>query len=418
MKKILNKQKIASVLLIVIFFNILFVNITQADSSKVDFERNDKGVVLVNENNTAEKLMKNSEYKNGLVDNIFGVLGNFFLTGFESVNVSGHVYGNVLTKKFNNNVNIGSGFSQEFSYIEENWSGNNLSLTKNNDAILVLGESFNIDYEANMWKINNKKINSPQKNGTDNLWQDNKRKFIDLQKAKEDMIFLSNNLSNMKTSDGFKIVTDQNELNRINMNGVKKAIVIPETNKDSYVYNTTIDDLGKDKIGFTKLIKNNQTIFLNIDTKGKSTIQLPSIVYNYNGQMSTNTERDKPSPGNIIVNVFDSTKADKVFNGKITTGAENNIFLLSPNADVEISQQMNGLVIANTIKNNGTEIHRDRPTTPPITPDPIEYLNISIEKSWKDINGKDINTIIDSNGKEIHEITFLLYNKNTNQSIR
>lgn len=100
MKKILNKQKIASVLLIVIFFNILFVNITQADSSKVDFERNDKGVVLVNENNTAEKLMKNSEYKNGLVDNIFGVLGNFFLTGFESVNVSGHVYGNVLTKKF------------------------------------------------------------------------------------------------------------------------------------------------------------------------------------------------------------------------------------------------------------------------------------------------------------------------------
>lgn len=63
MKKILNKQKIASVLLIVIFFNILFVNITQADSSKVDFERNDKGVVLVNENNTAEKLMKNSEYK-------------------------------------------------------------------------------------------------------------------------------------------------------------------------------------------------------------------------------------------------------------------------------------------------------------------------------------------------------------------
>lgn len=76
-----------------------------------------------------------------------------------------------------------------------------------------------------MWKINNKKINSPQKNGTDNLWQDNKRKFIDLQKAKEDMIFLSNNLSNMKTSDGFKIVTDQNELNRINMNGVKKQLL-------------------------------------------------------------------------------------------------------------------------------------------------------------------------------------------------
>ena len=76
------------------------------------------------------------------------------------------------------------------------------------------------------------------------------------------------------------------------------------------------------------------------------------------------------------------------------TGTENNIFLLSPKADVKISAQFNGLIIAENIENSGTEIHRDKPIIPEepqIPEEPEELIDIPVEKIWENTNGEEGN---------------------------
>ena len=111
------------------------------------------------------------------------------------------------------------------------------------------------------------------------------------------MVRLSKKLSRLESTDGLRFVTDQNELNGIGMNGVNKAIVIPETSEDFYIYNTDIETLGRGKIGVSKFTNQEQTFIFNIDAKGNKDIQLPSIVYKYNGSISQNKEVSSPSPG-------------------------------------------------------------------------------------------------------------------------
>ena len=345
-------------------------------------------VVLVNEKNTAEALMKSGKYKGSLDDNIFGLAGNFFLTGFESVKIEGHAHGNILTKELFNNTNFGSNFPKEFTYIQEKISGQNGDLVKTSDAVLVLGKDIPVSYDANMWNINGNKINSPQHNGSYNLWQDDTEKFIDLDKVENEMRTLSKDLSKLDPTDGIEFVADQNELNGIGMNGVQKAMVLPNTGQDMFVYTTDIDSLGSQKLGITKLTSRDQTVVLNIDANGKSSINLPSIVYKYNGNMSENEEISSASNGNIIVNIFDSKKSDGIFTGKVTTGTNNNIFLLVPGGDIKISKQFNGIAIGQNIENSGTEIHRDKPTTPPRE----RKINIPVSKFWI---VKDESTIAD-----------------------
>lgn len=375
------------------------------------FDVDEKGVVLVNEKNNAKALMSNPYYKDYFDDSIFGIAGNFFLTGFTSVNISGHTHGNVLTRELINNTNFGSGFPKEISYIQDKISGGNKDFVNKNDAILVLGEKFNIKPDANMWNINGSKINSPQNDGSNRVWKDDTEKFIDLDELQEDMVRLSKKLSRLESTDGLRFVTDQNELNGIGMNGVNKAIVIPETREDFYIYNTDIETLGRVKIGVSKFTNQEQTFIFNIDAKGNKDIQLPIIVYSYNGNISKNEETSSPSPGNVIVNVYDSTRANGIFDGKITTGTENNIFLLSPKADVKISEQFNGLIIAENIENSGTEIHRDKPIIPEepqIPEEPEELIDIPVEKIWENTNGEEgnieIKIMLYADGTQVNEM--------------
>lgn len=181
-------QKFMSLVLAIVIFmgsSTGFVEAANGGVTPEGFDVKDD-VVLVNEKNTAEALMKSGKYPGGLDDNIFGLAGNFFLTAFESVEINTHVYGNVLTRELFNNNNFGSDFSNEFSYVQDSLHGQNTVYINNNrnDARLVLGEGFEVSHEItdgnNKWLINGKAINAPQHNNSYNLWQDNTKKFIDL----------------------------------------------------------------------------------------------------------------------------------------------------------------------------------------------------------------------------------------------
>lgn len=59
-----------------------------------------------------------------------------------------------------------------------------------------------------------------------------------------------------------------------------------------------------------------------------------------------------------------------------------------PGGDIKISEQFNEIAIGQKVKNNGTEIHRDKPTTPPRD----RKINIPVNKLWI---VKDESTIAD-----------------------
>ena len=112
------------------------------------------------------------------------------------------------------------------------------------------------------------------------------------------------------------------------------------------------------KIDEEKVKDNVHLLIINIDAAGADSVTLPQIsLLNpggfYNGEVVEWTK------GNVIVNVIDSTKSDKLFNGTvITVKGDFQASIFAPDADIIVDASVNGQVIGDIVKIN-TELHRD-----------------------------------------------------------
>lgn len=297
-----------------------------------------------------------------------GVLANFGLVGFDSIDGITHINSNVATKIFNaNKVTFGTNklAEPEVSYIgTEVVGGANVNMIngdgKYNGSAVVLGSDSKVEVIGD--NPNSKRqvkvdgeffdINGPSsaQEQRQSIYQEQAgQKYLDLTSLQKQMGSVSRELASMKASG--TTVDFSNENN--------KKITIDKDAKVS-VANLTAAELNK--WGDSRLIKVTgdydtsvkRLIVININAQGASSITIPKVEVKggSTGEVSTwaNT--------NVIYNVYDSTVADYRYSGKVTNSYAAYGVILAPYGTVDSESNVNGQIIANKIIVNA-EFHRD-----------------------------------------------------------
>ncbi len=92
---------------------------------------------------------------------------------------------------------------------------------------------------------------------------------------------------------------------------------------------------------------------------------------------------DYQYPNHIILNVFDSSKSDGVYTGKVTTRNHSSSTIIAPGASVEVAVDgLQGIIIANNIDLVGDSYYLSLNDLTPLTPDP-EYT-LTVTYVWED----------------------------------
>lgn len=281
-------------------------NITSIYANEVI--KNKAGVILINDYNIYEKTIY---YK----DNLLGIAGGFNLVGLNSVKNSPNVKGNVLTNTLTYGGNFGTTGVKEVSYFKHLRASGQIQTAGHEDSILVVGSSLNIGTadNGNSWAINGIKVDSPRKaNKPDSLWQDDKREFIDLDKVKQEVTSLANQLSELDNKGTTIYNTDQNN-QRIEVSGTELFAV----------YNMKANDLRFDRPinikGFNK--EQVATLIINVDMNkmnNKNKLQIPKSIAHYTDGTTVKTGAVTSwSNANVIWNIYDSSNQNKQYIGAI-----------------------------------------------------------------------------------------------------
>lgn len=315
---------------------------------------NKDGVILVGENNTYEKT---KYYK----DNLLGIAGGFNLVGFESVERSSDVQGNILTDTLIANGNFGTNGIEEVSYFRKLKAQNQIQTIRHNNSILVVGKNLKIGKmdNDNYWTINNLKVdNRNRKDKPESLWQDDEKEFVDLEKVKAESINLVNQLLDLD-NHGTEIVNSDQNNQEIKVLGSEQFNVY-NMNPGDFNLGTPIKITGFNK-------DQASTLVINVDMSkigGGANFSIPrSNVYDTSGKNFLEYQYDngvrKWLNANVIWNIYDSSKKDNLYRGTIEDGGVITGIILSPDATVSIGHDHVGNIIANNIKTFGSTFRDD-----------------------------------------------------------
>ena len=322
-----------------------------------------------------------------LIDGPFGDLANFGLVGFTSITQNQHVHSNFATKDYIIEGNGEFGRRQtnklpEVFYIENSISGINgiidafapgsrvvlgYELGKEGtikatpDQITYSASFGGKDFAVNVSEPAAKKNAEGKYEST--LFRQEKEgsHYVDLVAMKAKAAELSSKFSDRTSSE--VTITEGYEGNHENF------LIVETGGQDLSCLNLKADEAtGKvfkiDESAFNnKLDQNGEIIphilIVNIDAAGKSTVTLPKVdILNgsgYTGEVQTWTK------GNVVLNVYDSTKQDKLYRGTIkNVSGQISGSILAPEATMDIVKggSINGQVFADKIIIN-EEFHRD-----------------------------------------------------------
>ncbi|MEG0250897.1 MAG: Cna B-type domain-containing protein [Peptostreptococcus sp.] len=349
-------------------------------------EKDSDGVTLVTKENTYEKT---GFFK----PSMFGIAGGFHLVGFNSVSTGSHVNGNILTKNLNYQSNFGTKGVEEVSYIQEkidNTQG--FQGTSHQRSVIVVGENIKTGTADNgsAWSLNGNKVDKPEKRtNEDSLWKDKTEKFIDIDLLENEMIDLSKTLSKHENNSTY---IENNDKNKQSIN-IKNSEVfnIYNLKKGDFDLSNDINIYGFDKSKPTTLI-------INVDMKdfGNSFSLKKSVIHYTDGSTAPTGEVSTWQNANVIWNIFDSSKDDYMFKGNITNQDAITGLLLSPGADVNMTKNFNGTIIAKNIKNSG-ETHRDDYVP--------SNINIPVKKIWKGKAQSEVEITLLADGKKVKTVT-------------
>ena len=283
--------------------------------------------------------------KSSLYDaqNGLGSLGVFSAIGFASAG-EGNYLGGLATPSFTgNNNSIGTQNQVTVSYlgsISGSAFGWNTDMSADG-SMLVLGSGVNVSAAAgwNEWNANyviagstlpaskfaTGDLSTPEK-ATTHIYKEDSQSFMDLPGLKEQANELSRNLvAQYGTNSNVTIGNAQ----------AWESLPITATGSGLAVANIAARSDNWDP-GYTINVGNNQTLIINFDMAGKSSTQIGNFTVNQNGN------------SNVILNVYDSSKSDKLFTGNIEIQNAAG-FILAPSATLK-SNNLTGIGIATAIQ--------------------------------------------------------------------
>lgn len=323
-------------------------------------------------NSTKDAFTTEQEYQQYIVSNSpLGVSGSFHIVAFDTANLNTHCNGNVLANNLYANSNFGTNnLTPELSYVVNYKHVNGVSESSENNT-LVIGSSNTVTTKDNekALAVNGTKIDKPQ-----NIIQDSDSgtaPFIDLSEVKAQIETLSAHLAAQIDVGITKSTEDQNDMS-LTLNNPTGAGYISLTPED---LNSMGGNAHKLKMmGFQTGCDGTIIVNVNCSDFGGSTITLPNATVWIDGTEQSTNEVTVFNAGKVIWNFTNA--GGKTINTNLMTG-----MVIAPGATVNITQNLNGTIVADNVNVNA-ESHRTD-FTGTIVPTGSAVLNAS-----KTIDGK------------------------------
>lgn len=297
-----------------------------------------------------------------------GVLANFGLVGFESIDGKTHTNSNIATETFNaNSVTFGTNnlAEPEVSYIGTKVVGGaNVNMKdgsgKYNGSSVVLGSGSKVEVlgdnpdskrqvrvDGEHFEINGPSTAQEQRQS---IYQEQAgQKYLDLASLKSQMGSASRELASMGASGTTVDFKGENN-QKITIDKDAKVSVAKLTAGDLNIWG------GPRRIQVTGDYDTSvkRLIVIDIDAQGSSSITIPKVEVKGGSSGEVNTWANT----NVIFNVYDSTVADGQYRGTVTNSDAMYGVILAPYGTVDSESNVNGQIIANKIFVNA-EFHRD-----------------------------------------------------------
>ena len=320
-----------------------------------------------------------------------GIAGSFHLVAFNSLTLSAHTNGNVLAKSLTANVNFGTnGLANELSYVQNYAKVNGVSASSN-AHVLALGSGVKVSLtdNGNAFAINGTKLDRPK-----NVWQDNDTAalpFINLASVKSECQSISSLISGYANANVTASLSD--------MNNRSLTLTAPT---GVGVYNFTAAQVNGyastdlKLMGFTS--GNSGSMIINVNCSGVTSLTLPNVRMFVDGTEATTSEVTDFANGRVLWNFYNISGL--TINAKLMKGS-----ILAPGATVNLNQNLNGTVVADTITVYA-ESHRE---------DFVGKISdtVTVRKVWKDALG---NTLTGT-GIDQSSVTVQLYKKSSSGTV-
>lgn len=300
------------------------------------------GKFVLSYNETKDAFIRDSAYaKFYNEDSPLGTAGSFHVVGFDTVTLKTHTNGNVLAKNLYAGANFGTNnYPYELSYVQNYLQVNENSASKA-EHMLVLGDSHemklvdNGNYPALVGEYGNEqKISRPANIVVDADTAN--APFIDLARVEAEISGLSDKLA-AKASTGVTKYQEQH-----NQSNCSFTLENPD---DIGYYHMTASELASlpNELHMKGFESGHQgTIVMNIDCTGATSFTMPNAIIYVDGKEQSTNEVTEFSAGKVIWNFIN---ADGV---QIRTQRMTGM-VIAPGATVEISQNLNGTVVAENV---------------------------------------------------------------------
>jgi hypothetical protein len=290
-----------------------------------------------------------------------GVANRFSVFGID-VTTNAHTNGNIAAVNINKGTNSGMNniTFQEVNYFQ-NISNNNGIYTGSNSpqAQVVVGKDVKVDTTDNGTSFT---LQGIKLDNTKSIWQDGDTCFIDIPAELKALEDLSAKLSK-REGDSFSSLYNE-----------EKSTVTFNMNSSYEIINISSDEAGKLTSGNELVMKDytpgnksqsngQKSVIFNVDLKGQTNFNIGRKIWlkttdtkNDGSKINDFSERVNFQDGNILWNFYDSSKADRVYRGALST---NGIVgtLLAPGAAITENVNIDGNMIGNSVVVNA-QSHR------------------------------------------------------------
>ena len=275
-----------------------------------------------------------------------GTAGSFHIVAFNEARLTSHTNGNVLAKTLYAGSNFGTkNLRAELSYVQ-NYAQVNSTSASSAEHVLAIGSGSTIGFmdNGNAFSINGTKIDSPK-----NLIQDRNTTdspLVDLDRVRREIVQIATRLSGFNAAN--LLYRSAAELQR----GYSTLTLTTPSGVGVATYNASeLKFLFGDYVrieGFS--FGSNGTVIINVDCTGVTEVNVPQARVVIDGQEQSPTEVTEFYAGKVIWNFLNA--GGVTINTHLMTGA-----VIAPGATVNITQNLNGTVVAENI-NVRAESHR------------------------------------------------------------
>ena len=313
-----------------------------------------------------------------LIQGEFKEMHNFGLVGFNSITQNNHIHSNFATNNLIVNWSPGTiGRRKANKLGEAFYIGKSISGTQSTaqleiygpgslvlvgddliDGGKIVGQPNDTTYHAVIGGVNYEVMtNTPaaqSKNGKyeSPIFRHASASYLDLEGMKETAVGLSSDFADRPAS-GVTV--------RENYGGNQENVLVAEIGDQTLAtMNFTASEVqGKVlQIDESHVDNTKHMLIINIDAAGSGGVTVPKVIMNNTSQTYTGEVQTWTS-GNVVLNVYDSTKPDGLFRGTVAVNSgPTSASILAPEATVIANFNVNGEIIANDIVIN-EEFHRD-----------------------------------------------------------